>query len=519
MIRLCAIWRHFSQAVLRQRGWLPEQWKTGEVKAGEKVVRPQAAQRGTAKRPRATDATEAGQPELSGGDADPAAEDIDDTGKTCEAKVVRKQAAQRGKAKQHKSTDVKEAGQPELSGGGALPAAEDAEDADDDETFEELFGPCDDTCKDLDNKEGPKSVDVAASASSSSARVVAAAPSKPSAVASASSSGGSPSPLRSMDNSQEGVMVMVPAPPPLVVKSGAPHDARDFWQTAADEMDSGLIDDNMFSCFEFMEPPSDTAQDALTELQAELDRDRVLMPPPPGPPKTYVYGYDDTQGKAFRKPSKQPRAPPEWADDIIVNNTDPDTAPAIAVFSDGSKWAIATLTKGDLLAKRGSVRPRKLQPPAGVGGKAKKGNKNNIFDGVHSKTQGRVRVVWLKAESLWSLKLKYGVQRETQICQCSEQSVGSKDIAGEILSAVAKEYCEDKWLMKDLYDRRDQYKQDYMKAKLASAKTAAASSAPDTAGPADGASDIEEDDDDDQEEEDEEEQLEADDAEDAEPTE
>lgn len=469
MLRLTAIWRHFSQAVLRNRGWLPEKFKT-EPEAKASAKRAGAAERGApvAKAtPKRASTPKRVEPEA-------------------------KAAPKSSKVFKRRRKGVSQVPDKSLSSGedpvdeqptGVVPATAGADvggkDADE-EAFDSLFGGIDDTCNEVDKDDVVEKKASAESSSSSSSCAATPVTAMPGAAASSSSSGGSPTTAAPAANSNEFALVPVATPPPSSVVGETPHDARDFWQTAAAEMDAGELDDNLFSCFDFMSPPGVDTQDALKEHQTALERDRQNMPPPKALPITYAYGYDDTQGKAFRKPIKQPRAPPEWADDIIVNKMDPDTAPAIAVFSDGSRWAIAMLTKGDLNAKRGSLRPRKLQAPEAAG-KGKKGNKSNIFDGQHTMTQGRVRVVWLKAESLWSLKVKHGKSREAQICQCSEQSTGNKEVAGQILTTVAKEYCENKHKDNELYERRDVLKREWFNVRLPSGTSATSSSAPGTA--------------------------------------
>ena len=197
----------------------------------------------------------------------------------------------------------------------------------------------------------------------------------------------------------------------------------------------------------------------------------ALPPAPPviNPPlgeHEYTYGYDDMMVKAWRKPINSTRTAPEFAEAIYNRSGDSDTSAARAVFKDGTEWCISSLSKADYQAKI-TGRPTRAVPPqpkkaakaTGRGKGAAKGsgaaNSGDNWKGVHGEIGDIVRCVWLKAEGLASLRVKSSSEKERQICQCSQTSVGAQQAAMDIMNAVGVQFCNGAIAIADVFSSRD----------------------------------------------------------------
>ena len=168
----------------------------------------------------------------------------------------------------------------------------------------------------------------------------------------------------------------------------------------------------------------------------------------------WTYSYDDDVGKVYRKPKSKPKSFPDWAETIFASEGAKLSDSAIAQWRDGSCWEISTLTCAEYKAKMAGVKvTRSAKPGAGTG----KINSEVSFTGKHSETGDLLRVIFLKAEALVSLREKPVTGgREKQICQVSvAQAGGDKERAHNVVNELGKRYAANEIQRELLFEQRD----------------------------------------------------------------
>ena len=181
----------------------------------------------------------------------------------------------------------------------------------------------------------------------------------------------------------------------------------------------------------------------------------IDAPPPatkeeaPAVAVVYHYGYDAFARAAWRQDSTKPKSIRElstaWEDGA---DKDPLSA-AVAVWSDGSKKAIAQITCGDIVAMQ-SGRASNTS-----------GEATCYWTGQHSVTFHRLQVK-LRADRGLLCSL---VEQTSQICstqvklfagpQETEEDEGPRNRAAQILVTIAEAYAANKIAKDELYQMRD----------------------------------------------------------------
>ena len=128
------------------------------------------------------------------------------------------------------------------------------------------------------------------------------------------------------------------------------------------------------------------------------------------------------------------------------------------------------LTNGDLLARMKAEQPSRPKTLAKPGPRTSKSE----YEGV-TKTGGKLRVVFLKADRIMSMKLKERRMKERQICQCSLSSAtGASGLATDVLKKVAVEFIFGNVQLSELFDLRDRLLDEALKATTINKKPARA---------------------------------------------
>ena len=274
---------------------------------------------------------------------------------------------------------------------------------------------------------------------------------------------------------------------PAAAASALAHQRPlNFWEKSHKQLFGGTMDDSEEESGE--EAAAAVAPGTLVPVVQDAPPSPAAPPPAatvgsgeqalrPGPAAVtreahagYTFGYCSHSNKAWRKPVDQPRASPQFCECIYAPDGCSQTDPVIAVFGDGMEWAVSTLTALEHQAIVGGGKKRVCAPLRKPGAKSK--TSAIVFEGKHSTRLEVVRVMLLKCEGLVSLRLKTEGTREKQVCQCTVTMVGgntAEQAATDVMVQVAKKYLQDEVALTGLYVLRDALVQEFLGTKAAGA--------------------------------------------------
>ena len=175
----------------------------------------------------------------------------------------------------------------------------------------------------------------------------------------------------------------------------------------------------------------------------------------------YDIGYDDELCKAWRRPLCDAKAAPEFAQKVFYKPDDDEMQQALAIWCDGMETRLPGLLVGDVKAREG-LKPLKVHKPLGQA-KGKAQPRGSSGDDVHwweKMDDAVVRVVWLKAERIASLRVKPAKTKEKQVCQCSMKQAKTKEAAIDVMKQVAAKYISGLATKEKLFLERDSLLKD-----------------------------------------------------------